>query len=49
MSRAQGGDRFTYAKLLDRLVPMPEGFEPDECVRAGSEGFTAWRALQPWG
>lgn len=49
MNRAQGSERFVYAKLLDRLVPMPEGFEPDECVRAGSEGFAAWRDLQPWG
>jgi len=48
MTRAQGGYRFVYAKLLDRLVPMPEGFEADECVRAGTEGNAAWRELQPW-
>lgn len=48
MNRAQGSDRFVYAKTLDRLVPMPEGFEVDECVRAGTEGYAAWRALQPW-
>lgn len=48
MDRAQGSERFMYAKLLDHLVPMPEGFEPEDCVRAGSPGFAAWRALQPW-
>jgi hypothetical protein len=48
MSRAKGNERFVYAKLLNRLVPMPEGYEPDDCVRAGAAGFAAWRKLQPW-
>jgi FecR-like protein len=48
MSRAQGRDRFVYAKLLARLVPMPEGYEPDDCVYAGTAGYVAWRELQPW-
>ena len=48
MMRARGSDRMVYAKLLDRLVPMPEGYEAEECVRAGSAGNLAWRKLQPW-
>lgn len=48
MVRSEGSQRYTYAKLLDRLVPMPDEFEPEECVEADGPGHQAWRQLQPW-
>ncbi|MAW61864.1 MAG: hypothetical protein CMJ94_13685 [Planctomycetes bacterium] len=48
MMHAEGAQRFVYAKLLDRLVPMPEPYEAEACVEPGSEANLAWYALQPW-
>lgn len=48
LARAEGPERFVYAKLLERLVPMPAGYDPDECIEPGTAGHEAWRQAQPW-